>query len=220
MLLTINNLYKSFGSNQIFQNFNLSINHGDLIVIKGNNGCGKSTLFNLICGSTIPDLGSIFFDGHDIKSLKSYQISRRGIAKTFQNGGLIQELTVTENLLLTLESQRNSKWYTKILPINYSKHKNTINNLLTSINLQQHQNTLASSLSTGQLRLLELKKLQLQSAKLYLIDEPTAGVNESMYPKILELIQQLNQKSAVIIIEHNIKFIKSLNCKEYNLSTK
>ena len=220
MLLKINNLYKSFGSNQIFENFNLSIKQGDLVVIKGNNGCGKSTLFNLICGSTILDSGSIFFDGHDIKSLKSYQISRLGVARTFQNGGLLLELTVMENVLLTLESQSNSKWFKRFLPINYSKHKNIIHDLLASINLQQHQNSLSSSLSTGQLRLLELKKLQLQNAKLYLIDEPTAGVNESMYPKILELIQQLNQKSAVIIIEHNLEFIKSLNCKEYSISTK
>ncbi len=214
MLLKINSLNKKFNSNIIFQDFNLELKEKELIVITGNNGCGKSTLFNLIVGDITPDSGSIVFDKIDLGNLKTYQIAKLGIARTFQNGGLFQDLTVEQNIVLVVESQnknnQKSSWWRGILPINYQKYNLQIQKILQEINLDGNQKQLVKNLSTGQSRLLELKKLELQKAKLYLIDEPSAGVNPKMYPAIINLIKKLNQNSAVIVIEHNENIIKGL----------
>jgi ABC-type branched-subunit amino acid transport system ATPase component len=217
MLLKISKLNKSFGSNQIFQDFDFEIANLGLKIIVGNNGCGKSTLFNILSGFVLPDSGKVIFDAISLKNLEPYQIARLGIARTFQNGGLFKDLTVEENLILTIQSQQKMSFLESILPINKKKYKIQINDILQEIDLLEYKFQKVSILSTGQARLLELKKLEIQKAKLYLIDEPTAGVNHKMFPKIYELIMRLNQKSAVLIIEHNRDFIKLFDCEVVEL---
>ncbi len=203
--LSLNSLSKYFGGLKAVDRFSLELTEGSLNALVGPNGCGKSTLFNLITGSLTPDAGSVLFKGADITGLPPHQIARLGIGRKFQVPAIFEELTVIENLTIAARKNRQSA----SLPA-----------LLQQIKLWQEQNRIAGELAHGQKQWLEIGILLAQGPSLILLDEPTAGMTAAETRETAHLISRINreQEITVIVIEHDIAFIEYLVCPLHVMS--
>lgn len=203
--LSLNSLSKHFGGLKAVDNFSLELNEGSLNALVGPNGCGKSTLFNLITGNLTPDTGSVVFNGADITGLAPHQIARLGIGRKFQVPAIFEELTVLENLIIAARKNPQNPG----LP-----------SLLDQIKLWEAQNQPAGELAHGQKQWLEIGILLAQGPSLILLDEPTAGMTAGETRETANLILRINteQKITVLVIEHDIAFIEYLGCPLHVMS--
>lgn len=204
--LDITSITKRFGGLKAVDNFSLGIEKGSLTAIIGPNGCGKSTLFNLISGTLSPDSGTIKLDGADITQVKAEMIARSGVGRKFQVPSIFTDLTVKENLRLpTLaptinKDNRVNRW--------------TSTRILELIKLDAKMDTLAGELSHGEKQWLEIGMILAQSPSLILLDEPTAGMTYRETEATADLIKAINStdEATVLVIEHDIGFIERLEC--------
>ncbi len=204
--LDIQSLDKRFGGLKAADSISLSLDQGSLTALVGPNGCGKSTLFNLITGALKPDSGHIRFDGTDITALPSHEIARRGIGRKFQVPAIFPELTVLENL--TVPTLQKSRFFSR--PGNPGR----LMDILETIRLYKKRNELASTLSHGEKQWLEIGMILAQSPSLILLDEPTAGMTAAETAETANLIRAINDHEGVtlLVIEHDIGFIEQLAC--------
>lgn len=194
------------GDSSILNDLSVSAESGERLGIIGPNGSGKTTFFNCLSGFSRPQKGSILFDGVDISKLAPSDRATKGLGRLFQNFGIFRDLTVYENLLIAIESREKVGFFSFLKSRNFTDE---IMSLLSLVNLQDKKNHKAGSLSGGQLRLLEIIRLIAFDAKLYLLDEPTAGVSPKMKLDILDALNKLLPKEAIVmLIEHDINFIK------------
>ncbi|MBE7637260.1 ATP-binding cassette domain-containing protein [Sneathiella sp. P13V-1] len=208
-LLHLKNLSKRFGGVIAIDDMEMSIEAGTLSAIIGPNGCGKSTLFNVICGAESADSGSVIFDQVDISNKKAEEICKLGIGRKFQSPSVFEEMTVAENIALPLIR------FGVATPQNISAE-----DILTKVGLIHKKEVLAGSLSHGEKQWLEISMVLIQSPKLILLDEPTAGMTVGETQETVRLIKELNQtlQTTIIVIEHDIRFIQALDCPIYVLS--
>lgn len=198
-MLEIKQLNKSFAAHHVLKSLDLSIQAKALTAIIGPNGCGKSTLFNLLTGELKPDSGDILFQGKSLLGLKPRQIAQRGVLRKFQIPGIYPQMTVAEHLRLPFIIQGNK--------INQAQITATAQQMGLSECLFQK----GALLATGQKQWLELAMLVLLSPTLLLLDEPIAGMTETETKTTLRLLQQLNAQGLTIVtIEHNMDFVKRL----------
>lgn len=198
-MLSIQQLNKSFGAHHVLKDLDLVINPGALTAIIGPNGCGKSTLFNVITGKLSADSGDITFNGNSLIHLKPRQIAQKGILRKFQIPGIYTDMTVEEHLRLPFVIQR--------LPVDSALMKQTAERM----GLDHLLASKAAILATGQKQWLEMAMLILLKPQLLLLDEPIAGMTASESQTTLTLLHDLNQAGLTIVtIEHNIDFVKSL----------
>lgn len=202
-MLIIQQLNKSFGAHQVIQQLDLSIDTGALTAIIGPNGCGKSTLFNLITGQLAADSGNIYFTQaakqHHLNGLKPRKIAQLGILRKFQIPGIYANMTVLEHLQLAFIIQKKS-----IQP-------NLIQQTAKRMGLAEQLSTQAGVLPTGQKQWLEMAMLVLLQPTLLLLDEPIAGMTAAESEQTRDILLQLNAEGLTIItIEHNIDFVKAL----------
>lgn len=207
-MLHIENLERHIGNNHIINGVDLTIKEGQAIGLVGPNGCGKTSLINLINGFQKPQHGSIVFDGKHITNMSVEQRSLLWIWRVFQSFGIFKNLTLEENLALAFvhKLSRRQKW----LPISFlpQEMKEKIKDILEQLELYDKRKHLAWSLSGGQMRLLEIARLYLQDTKLYLLDEPTAGVSPKLKWKVIELLKKIiHAGKTVIIVEHDFAFL-------------
>ncbi|MAL78320.1 MAG: ABC transporter ATP-binding protein [Sneathiella sp.] len=203
--LELRSLTKNFDGLRAVDGFSLLLEKGSLNALVGPNGCGKSTLFNLITGALRPDSGSILFDGHDITGLAPHQIARLGIGRKFQVPAIFDELTVQENL---------------IIAAGRSPKRTDVNSIRSLIRLEDAQDRMAGELAHGQKQWLEIGMLLAQTPTLILLDEPTAGMTATETRATAELIRTINQseKLTVLVIEHDMAFIEYLACPLHVMS--
>lgn len=198
-MLDIRQLSHAFDANQVIKQLDLSIQSGALTAIIGPNGCGKSTLFNLITGELTPDAGEITFHQQRINGLKPRKIAQRGILRKFQIPGIYPSLTVREHLQLP--------FVIKKIPVQSDR----LHAIATQMGLKKHLTQSAGILSTGQKQWLEMAMLVLLQPTLLLLDEPIAGMTAAESIQTREILQQLNADGLTIVtIEHNIDFVKAL----------
>ncbi len=194
------------GDSQILNNLSVSATSGERLGIIGPNGSGKTTFFNCLSGFNRPQSGTIKFDDLDITRLAPSDRANKGLGRLFQNFGIFKDLTLYENLLIAIESREKVSLFSFLKKKDFSEE---IMSLLGLVDLQDKRNHKAGSLSGGQLRLLEIIRLIAFDAKLYLLDEPTAGVSPKMKLDILDALNKLLPKDAIVmLIEHDINFIK------------
>ena len=216
-LLKAENVSEVFGGLKAVDDFNIYINQGELIGLIGPNGAGKTTAFNLITGVYRPTTGEITFDGQSIVGLKPYQITQRGITRTFQNIRLFSELSVLDNVKIAyhchvkyglLESVlRIGRYFTEEAEIEAESLK-----LLKIFKLDEHAYEVAKNLPYGAQRRLEIARALAAKPKLLLLDEPAAGMNPQETHELMEMIQWIRKQFGltVLLIEHDMSLVMGI----------
>jgi ABC-type branched-subunit amino acid transport system ATPase component len=211
-LIKLEEIKVSFSGTPVLTGVSTKIKSGEIVGIIGPNGSGKTTLFNIISGFITPDSGHIYFEDKLIDNLSPHLRAKLGIGRVFQNFGIFKEMTLMENMLTAIESKQSL--FETLLPWTKKSKENVelAISYLKKVKLDSKAYNLSSSLSGGQLRLLEIMRLIAFGAKLLLLDEPTAGVSPKMKGEIAELISSLKDSNhTVLIIEHDLSFIESIS---------
>lgn len=208
-ILEVKNLSVEFNYFKALTDVNLSIKEREVRVIIGPNGAGKTTLMDLITGKTKPTNGNIIFDGIDITGKRSSEVSyKHKIGRKFQGPNLFDNMTVYENIEVSLEG------YTSVTKSFFFKRtkeiKNKIDNILKQIDLYEQSNVIAADLSHGQRQWLEIGMVIAQNPKLIILDEPTAGMTAEETYKTGEMIKRLLSDHTVIVVEHDMDFVKQV----------
>lgn len=206
-----------FGGIRALHQFSLSLAAGDLLGVIGPNGAGKTTFFNLLTGVYQPTEGEIVFEGHRVSGLKPYQISRLGIARTFQNIRLFPDLNVEDNVLVAFHHQLQvglaaSIWDGKKYKAEEKLIHERMLELVRIFHLEGKLSEQARNLSYGDQRRLEIVRALATSPKLLLLDEPAAGMNATEKKELIELIRFIQEKykTAILLIEHDMKVVMNL----------
>ncbi|UCD77044.1 MAG: ABC transporter ATP-binding protein, partial [Desulfobacterales bacterium] len=212
-LLQIENLNKSFGRVQAAVNINLTFEEGILTSIIGPNGAGKSTLINMLSGSLPADSGRIIFQGRDITDMPIHRRVRLGLCRSFQVVNVFPELTVFDNIQLPVLAVRNRSRRLFGSLANESAVQREVNEILELIGLSAEAGTIASALSHGDERVLEVGIAMAARPKLLFLDEPTAGMNPVERVRILENIRRLSDqgRTTFVIVEHDMDIVFSLS---------
>ncbi len=216
-MIEIRNVSKHFGGIKAVENVTLDIQKGSITGLIGPNGAGKTTLFNIIAGFYSPDFGEIIFEGENISTLRSDELFKKGILRTFQIAHEFENLTVRENLMMVPDNQTGETifhtWISrKKIRIEEEENSKKATEVMEFLSLDHLANEKAGSLSGGQKKLLELGRTMMVDAKIVLLDEVGAGVNKTLLKKIGESIKTLNKEMGYtfFMIEHDIEFISSL----------
>lgn len=221
-MLEVKNLGISFGGLRAVDDFNLSIEQGQLYGLIGPNGAGKTTVFNMLTGVYKPTDGKIFLDGEDITGKSTMEINKEGIARTFQNIRLFSDLSVLDNVKAGLHNQKEYEYstLTGILRLpRYHQAEKAMNEkameLLKVFELDQHADTLAANLPYGEQRKLEIARAMATEPKLLLLDEPAAGMNPNETQALMDMIRfvQSHFHMTILLIEHDMRLVSGI-CEE------
>ena len=206
----LKDLRKSFGKTEIIRGANLAVAPGERVAIIGPNGAGKSTLFNLISGRFGATSGEILLNGQRIDGLRPYEISRKGLARSFQVSNLFNRLSVFENLrcaVLWSLGYRYSFW--KFLA-NLDDANARATELVSMIRLEAKRDTLAMNLTYAEQRALEIGITIAGGANVILLDEPTAGMSKSETKRFVELIREVTAGKTLLTVEHDMGVVFGL----------
>lgn len=209
MILYVEDLSVSFDGFKAINDLNLYIREGELRCIIGPNGAGKTTLMDIITGKTRPDTGSVFF-GQDIDLLKfsEPEIAQIGIGRKFQKPTVFEHHTVFENLELAMAANKRV-WPTLFAKLR-AEEIDRIDEILLQAGLIDLKHHSASLLSHGQKQWLEIAMLVMQQPRLLLVDEPVAGMTHQEMDKTAELLHSLTGKHSVVVVEHDMDFVRSI----------
>jgi len=211
-MLEVVNVKKYFGGVHAVDGVTLSIKKGKITALIGPNGSGKSTLFNLIAGVYETDSGKIIFEGNELNKLSVDARANLGISRIFQSSRLFKNLSVKENLFLSL-SNSDQKFWESFFGLTKLKKDGEARVLeaLKQVGIEEKASALGSDLSFGQKRLVEIIRAFLKPHSLLMLDEPVAGVTPSLREKISKLLLDLRKKGeTVLLIEHDMNFTLSI----------
>lgn len=210
-ILAAEGVSKSFDGFQAINDLNFYLNAGELRTIIGPNGAGKSTFLDLITGRIRPDAGQITFKGTPVTKRSEYQIYRMGIGRKFQTPSVYTNHTVYENILLGLEGSRGvwSSIFVRVTPAQDER----IYEVLEIIHLKDKAQVKAGTLAHGQKQWLEIGMLLAQNPCLLLVDEPAAGMTDKETAKTGELLLSLAGRHTILVIEHDMVFVRQLSSK-------
>ena len=212
-LLKLKNVRKDYGGLRAVDDVSMAVSAGAIVGLIGPNGSGKSTLIHLIAGTSALTKGQIFFDGSDISDLSSDQVFQRGIARGYQDPSLYFKMTVLDNVLLPVKGQRGEHpWYApwqRCWQEEEAAHAKAASDILEQVQLLAHYDKLASDLSGGQMKLLEIARALMGKPRLLLLDEPTAGVAPKLAYKIFQQIARLRDEHGItfLIVEHRLEIL-------------
>ncbi len=220
-LLEIKGLTKQFGGLLALAGVNFHIAEGEIVSVIGPNGAGKTTFFNVISGMYSPDEGEIIFDGRDVAGLTPDQITKRGIARTFQNVRLFPNMTVLENIMVAQHSRTSKGVISALfqtpgfrkeeLEIRGRAHEvlGFFGTRLTGYRFDQP----AFVLSYANRRRLEIARAMATQPRLLLLDEPTAGMNPSETAELTGLIKKLRDERGftIVVIEHEMRVVRDVS---------
>ena len=200
-LLEVAEVEKDFGGVRAAAGLSLSLGEGEMLCLIGPNGCGKTTLFNLVTGALKADSGSLRFAGEDLTGREPYQIARLGVLRKFQVPGIYPDLSVAENLTVALTGSGDAS-------------AARFTELLTLARLQDKRETPAGSLAHGEKQWLEIAMVLARRPRLLLLDEPTNGMTPAETAATVALIRDLHARfgCAVLVIEHDMGFVRDLGC--------
>jgi urea transport system ATP-binding protein len=208
-ILTLEGVNKTFEGFKAINDLTFYLDEGELRTIIGPNGAGKSTMLDLITGRTRPDTGKIEFGRDtDLTRLNEYQINRLGVGRKFQTPSVYVEHTVFENILLSLPGTR-SVWealFSRTTP----RQRERVDEVLEIVGLKDKSESLAGFLAHGQKQWLEIGMLLGQDPRLLLVDEPAAGMSDEETVKTGELLLSLAGKHSIVVIEHDMTFVRQI----------
>ncbi len=213
-LLKINKLTKEFGGLKAVANFNIEINTGELIGLIGPNGAGKTTAFNLMTGVYEPTSGEMLFDGKSLVGLKPYEVTQRGIARTFQNIRLFSDLSVLDNVKIAYHFHVKYGLWESVLRVGrYYSEEDMIEQkameCLKMFKLDDRRDEIAKNLPYGEQRRLEIARALAAQPQLLLLDEPAAGMNPQETHELMEMIRWIRDelKLTILLIEHDMSLV-------------
>lgn len=208
-ILMLEGVNKTFDGFKAISKLNFYMDDGELRVIIGPNGAGKSTMLDLITGRTQPDSGKIEFGKNtDLTRLNEYQINRLGIGRKFQTPSVYIDHTVYENILLSLKGARGV--FSSLFHRTTAEQRSRIEEVLATVGLTDRAYGKAGALSHGQKQWLEIGMLIAQDPKLLLVDEPAAGMSDEETHKTGELLLRLEGKHSIVVIEHDMTFVRQI----------
>jgi branched-chain amino acid transport system ATP-binding protein len=216
-LLNISNLSIEFGGLRALENFNFSLNQGELVGLIGPNGAGKTTVFNIVTGVYCPTRGDVQLADHSIVGKKPFRINRMGIARTFQNIRLFGNLSVLDNILIGFNQSLSHGFAGAVLRTRgyqraqYSQESQAIE-LLRTFNLLDRINDPARTLAYGPQRRLEIARALATRPKILLLDEPAAGMNPQEKTDLMNLIALVREQFHIglWLIEHDMKLVMKI----------
>ena len=212
----------SFGGLKAVQKVNLRIEKNQIYGLIGPNGAGKTTVFNLLTGVYKPTEGTFYLDGEELKGLSQEKINQKGIARTFQNIRLFNNMTVVRNVMVGLHNNPEFKCSLLTSLFRLPRHfrceremRARAKELLRIFDLEQDRNNLACNLPYGKQRKLEIARALATGPKLLLLDEPAAGMNPHETEDLVQTIKTIRERfdMTVLLIEHDMKFVSGL-CDE------
>jgi len=209
VILYLEDISVSFDGFKAINDLNLYIEAGELRCIIGPNGAGKSTMMDIITGKTRPDAGMAWFGQRiDLLALSEAEIAEAGIGRKFQKPTVFEMLSVSQNLELAM-AQNKSVWALLRAKIS-TEQADHIDEVLQTIGLIELRNDLAGKLSHGQKQWLEIGMLLMQKPQLLLVDEPVAGMTHQEMDRTAELLTSLAGKHSVVVVEHDMDFVRSI----------
>ena len=216
ILLALESVTKSFDGFKAINDLTFYLDHGEMRSVIGPNGAGKSTFMDIVTGRTRPDEGTVkFYPDHDtqidLTALREHEINRLGIGRKFQTPAVYENLTIWNNLLISLNRPRGL-WNTLTYRAT-SEDNDRIEEILKIVSLSEQRNAQAGYLSHGKKQWLEIGMLLAQNPKLLLVDEPAAGMSDAETERTAELLLSLKGKHSIVVIEHDMEFIRRLGQK-------
>ena len=219
-MLEVKNLEISFGGLHAVAGLNLTIEKGQLYGLIGPNGAGKTTVFNMLTGVYKPDAGNIILDGKHLEGKKTTQINSMGVARTFQNIRLFNQLTVLDNVKCALTNQMRYSALEGVFRLpRYWKMEKKMNaraiEILEILGLDKEKDFLACNLPYGKQRKLEIARALATNPKLLLLDEPAAGMNPNETQELMDTIRLIRDRFdlTVLLIEHDMRLVSGI-CEE------
>ena len=204
--LKIRNLVKSYRSRKVVNKVTLEIKQGEIIGLLGPNGAGKTTTFYMVVGLTSPDDGQVFLNDEDITNFPMHKRAKMGVSYLPQEPSVFRKLTVEENLLAVLESQKLSTF----------DRKKKARSLLRELNILHIKDSMAYSLSGGERRRVEISRALATSPIFVLLDEPFAGIDPIAVSDIQSIVSQLkNRGIGVLITDHNVRETLNITDRAY-----
>ena len=212
-LLEMSGICKSFDGFQAINNLSLNIGEPELRAVIGPNGAGKTTFMDIITGKTKPDTGTILFgdENRSLIGMSESQIAMLGIGRKFQKPTVFEAQTVRENLAMALENPRGP--FSVLFYRKSDQGTARLMEIAQETNLTDHLPRLAGELSHGQKQWLEIGMLLAQSPRLLLVDEPAAGMTAHEREHTTNILKKAAETRAVIVVEHDMEFVRRLNCK-------
>ena len=210
-LLKAQGLSKSFGGVRAVQNVSIAVPQGSIFAVIGPNGAGKSTLLNLLSGVYQPDSGSLFFDETRLIGLRAHQRVRLGLARTFQKIRLFKQLTLLENVLAGFHVHQDVPLWKCFLPGGVGRFRDEAHELLGFVGLDARARDRAGALSYGQQRMLEIARALATRPRLFMLDEPAAGLNAAEVAFLLEKLTLIRDRGAtLVVVEHNMDLVMNV----------
>jgi urea transport system ATP-binding protein len=212
-LLYLDGITVSFDGFKALDELSFVIEPREMRAIIGPNGAGKTTMMDVITGKTRPDSGDVFFEqgSYDLSKLDETEIAELGIGRKFQKPTVFDIHSVEDNLMLALKNDRGVR--STLMWKNSPAQQNRIDDILDAIRLKNVRSRVAGSLSHGQKQWLEIGMLLAQEPKLLLVDEPVAGMTDSETLQTAELLKEINRDKTVIVVEHDMAFVRELGVK-------
>lgn len=208
-MLTVEDVSKTYDGFKAITDLNFYLFEGELRTVIGPNGAGKSTFFDLITGRAKPDKGKIEFGfDTDLTKLNEYEINRLGVGRKFQTPSVFTEHTVYNNIVLSLAGSRGV--FASIFKWLSSTERDRIDELLKLIRLDGKRDWKAGMLAHGEKQWLEIGMLLAQNPKVLLVDEPAAGMTDEETHRTGELLISLAGKHSIVVIEHDMTFVKQI----------
>lgn len=220
-MLKVDNVTVTYGSFKAVDQASLLVKPGETVGLAGTNGAGKTTLFAAVAGQIIADTGQVEFNNISIFNFPPHKRAQLGLARTFQVPREFGNLSVIENLMVAIPDTKYENMLSSWLRRNSIKKNEKewelkANEILETLGLIHVKDTLASNLSGGQKKLLELARVLMQNPSLILLDEPFAGVNPVRIGELIEILKKLKQQGiGLLIVEHHLQALKELCTRLY-----
>ncbi|MDT7801766.1 MAG: branched-chain amino acid transport system ATP-binding protein [Actinomycetota bacterium] len=216
-LLEFDNVTMRFGGVTALREVNLTINEGEIFALIGPNGAGKTTVFNVVTGVYQPTEGEVRFDGDRIDGMKRFKVTKRGIARTFQNIRLFHNMTALENVMVGVDAHHKTGAIGATLGLPWhrkeEKHgRERARELLDFVGIGRVEHNVAKNLSYGDQRRLEIARALATDPKLLLLDEPAAGMNPAEKNALQALIRKIRDDGrTVLLIEHDMGLVMHIS---------
>ena len=217
VLLDVADITMQFGGVTALSEVSLRINKGEILGLIGPNGAGKTTLFNVVTGVYSPTKGSVTFNGESLVGMKRFEITKKGVARTFQNIRLFQDMSALENVMVGVDAHHKSSVVGSILRTPRSRREEAFARekameLLTLVGIQDYAEVAGRSLPYGHQRRLEIARALGTNPQLLCLDEPAAGFNPAEKQELNELIFKVrDQGYTVLVIEHDMNVVMNVS---------